>query len=66
MHLAPALGRIAVVRDVPMTDFYHMSANPLAAGAEIHGNGKDKDDPRIEAELEKRRPNDKLSRRDAV
>jgi hypothetical protein len=49
-----------------MTDFYHMSTNPLAVGAHIAGNGKDKVDPRIEAELEKCRPSGMLSRRDAV
>jgi hypothetical protein len=54
------------MKNAPMTDFYHMSANPLVVGTEIHGNRKDKVDPRIEAELEKRRPSDMLSRRDAV
>jgi hypothetical protein len=49
-----------------MTNFYHMSATPLAVGAQIPGNGKDKIDPRIEAELEARRPKGMLSRRDAV
>jgi hypothetical protein len=50
----------------PVNDFYHMSARRLAVGEEVHGNGKDKIDPRVEAELEKRRPKDMLSRRDAV
>lgn len=54
------------MKDAPMTDFYHMSADPLAVGAEIPGNGRDKVDPGIEAELEKRRPSEMLSRRDAV
>lgn len=49
-----------------MTDFYHMSTKPLAVDEEVPGNGKDKIDPRVEAELEKRRPETMLSRRDAV
>jgi hypothetical protein len=48
-----------------MTDFYHMSATPLSVGSEIRGNGKDKIDPRIESELEARKPAAMLSRRDA-
>ncbi|HJP67633.1 MAG TPA: hypothetical protein VJ846_01930 [Sphingomicrobium sp.] len=52
--------------NAPTADFYHMSANALAVGAEIPGNGKDKVDPRIEAELEKRCPSGMFSRRDAV
>jgi hypothetical protein len=43
-----------------------MSRVLIAAGTEIHGNGEDKVDPRIEAELEKRRPENMLSRRNAV
>ena len=49
-----------------MTDFYHMSTKPLAVDEEVPGNGKDKIYPRVEAELEKRRPETMLSRRDAV
>lgn len=43
-----------------------MSSNVRAVGDEIRSNGRDKVDPRIEAELEARRPKDALSRRDAV
>jgi hypothetical protein len=46
--------------------FFHMSANIYTAGDEIRGNGRDKVDARIEDELEARRPDDALSRRDAV
>lgn len=48
------------------TNYFHMSGASYSAGDEIPGNGKDKVDPRIEAELEKRRPADALCRRDAV
>lgn len=49
-----------------MTNFYHMSAKPLSIGDTIKGNGRDKIDPRIEAELETRKPTHALSRRDAI
>jgi hypothetical protein len=53
-------------REPRTIDFYHMSAKPLAVDEEVPCNGKDKIDPRVEAELEKRRPDKMLSRRDAV
>lgn len=51
---------------LPPIDFFHMSPCPYVVGDEIIGNGRDKVDARIENELEKRRPRDALSRRDAV
>lgn len=49
-----------------MTGFFHMSSNAYSAGEVIRGNGRDKVDPHIEDELEARRPDNALSRRDAV
>lgn len=46
--------------------FYHMSSRVYSVGDEIAGNGKDKVDPRIEKELQARKPASALSRRDAV
>lgn len=46
--------------------FFHMSPSTYSVGDEIHGNGRDKVDPRIEDALEARRPNGALSRRNAV
>jgi hypothetical protein len=60
------LAGLLVIKNARMTDFYHMSADLLVVGTKIPGNGKDKVNPRIEAELEKRRPSGLLSRKDAV
>lgn len=49
-----------------MPKYFHMSPTVRAPGQKIHGNNSDKVDPRIEAELEARRPPEALSRRDAV
>ncbi|WP_125184526.1 hypothetical protein [Hyphobacterium indicum] len=43
-----------------------MSSILYSVGDEIRGNGRDKVDPRIESELEARRPDAALCRRDAV
>jgi hypothetical protein len=48
------------------TNYFHMTARPLSVGDDIKGNGNDKVDSRIEEELEKRRPANAMSRRDAV
>lgn len=47
-------------------EFFHMSASSLNIGDQVHGNGRDKVDPRIETELQKRKPAEMMSRRDAV
>jgi len=49
-----------------MSSFYHISPKLYAVGGQIRGNGKDKVDPRIEEELQARKPDGFLSRRDAM
>ena len=49
-----------------MSDYYHMSPKLYAVGDEISGNGRDKVDSRIEDELEARKPEGFLARRDAM
>lgn len=51
---------------ISMCRFFHMSPELYSPGHEIRGTGRDKVDPRIEVELETRRPDGALSRRDAV
>ena len=55
------------VSDAPlMSGFYHISPKLYAVGDQIQGNGKNKVDPRIEDELQTRKPDGFLSRRDAM
>ena len=66
MHLASVLGRTAYDEKYTHERLLSYVCQSACDGRGNHGNGKDKVDPRIEAELEKRRPCDMLSRRDAV
>ncbi len=52
--------------DSRVTKFFHMTPNHYTVGQTISANGRDKVDPRIETELETRRPSTALSRRDSV
>ncbi|MDA7946062.1 MAG: hypothetical protein MPJ78_01145 [Hyphomicrobiaceae bacterium] len=49
-----------------MIKLFHISPEKYSVGDEIVGNGRDKVDVRIEDELEARKPDGTLSRRDAV
>jgi hypothetical protein len=52
--------------DTSTFQFFHMSTQAYSVGDELCGNGRDKVDPRIENELEARKPDRALSRRDAL